>query len=96
MFFEDPELGLAERDRNLDELPILQGDGFGADDARHGQPGHAANRQEDHPDILPEHEHAKDDDEGERQRAQDVDRAHHGTFDEAARLAGDDPIEHPN
>ena len=94
MVGEDADLGLAERDRHLDELAVLERDRLGADDARHRQPGHAADGQEDHPDVLAEDHHAEDHDERERQRAQDVDRAHHGALDQAARLAGDDAVEH--
>lgn len=90
---DDARPRLAQGNRRLDELAVLQGTGLGADDAGHREPRDAAHRQENHPDVLSEDHRAKDDDERQRERAHDVDHPHGEVLEASADFGRHDAVD---
>ena len=78
----------------LDEFAMLQRHGLAAHDARHVQPLHRADRDEDQEDVPAEEHGQQDDEEHEGQGIEDIDDAHHHIVDRAADIAGDRAIDH--
>ena len=79
----------AERAGRLDERLVLEREHLPAHDARHGQPLHRAQRDEQHEQALGEEHQQQDDEEDVRQRVEHVDDAHHELVDLAADVARD-------
>ena len=79
----------AARDGGVDEFAPAQAQRLPAHDARHGEPAHRADGDEQRGDAAALEQRRKDDDdEHVGQRIDDVDEAHHGRVDAAAEIAG--------
>ena len=76
----------------LDELPLLECQGLAADDARHVQPDHRPDGDENGRQTASDIDGQQDDEENEGQRIEDVDDPHHHAVDPAAQITGDRPI----
>ncbi len=73
----------------LDKFLLAQGLHLRAHDARHGQPLHRADGQEQQQHVAPEHHHQQHDEDHEGQRVENIDDAHHHRVHAAAGVAGD-------
>src|SRR5690606_37287713 len=70
--------------RGLDELLGADRKRLAAHDARHGEPLHGADADEDEHDAASEQDHQQDHEEEERKRVEDVDETHHHGIQPAA------------
>src|SRR5579862_1291685 len=77
----------ARRARGLDVFALLDRQRLAADDARHGQPLHRADVDEEQVEVAVERHHQDDDEEDEGQRIEHVDETHHHRVDAAADIA---------
>ena len=91
---DDCRRGQAERNRRLDKLLLSQGLHLAAHDARHGQPLHRADGQEEQQEVAPEDHHQQHDEYHEGQRVENIHQAHHDRVHTAADIACHSPPGH--
>src|SRR5882757_3998040 len=80
------------RDRGLDEFSPPNAQSLTAHDARHGEPAHRADRQEQQRFAAAEDDGQEYDEENQRQSAQDFDDPHHHMVGTSADIARDGAV----
>src|SRR5258708_401443 len=88
VFDDDARGARPRRHRGLDEFPTPNAQGLSAHDARHGEPTHRADRQEQQIDAAPEAQGEQYHEEDQRQAAPDLDASHDDMVAAAADVAG--------
>src|SRR5690606_25198612 len=91
---DDAPAGEPQAVGGLDELLAAQALHLAAHDARHGEPLHGADGEEQQDDVAPEHNHQQDDEDHDGQGVEDVHQPHHHGIDPAPRIAGDGAPQH--
>ena len=90
----DAQLRESERFRRFDELLPSKRHHLPANNPRHGQPLHGADRGKEQHEFSTEEDHEEDNENRKGQREDDVNNAHHQRVHFSAEKPGDGAVEH--